>query len=87
MSTGLVTWQQNLNDLEIIYPFAGTEMILFVVGFSCWIIWHLLQIKMENKFMAEEDAVYQDKAKLNAARTLANAESISEVAKAHADGY
>ncbi len=87
MSTGLETWNQDLNALVEMHPFAGTEFTLVMVGLASWIIWHIIQIKMENNLMAEEDALYQDKAKLNAARHLGNAESISEVAKAHAEGY
>ena len=87
MSTGLTTWNQNLAEVSEIYPFVGTEMILAIAAIASWIIWHLIQIKMENKLIAEEDSMYQDKDKLNAARHLANAESISEVAKAHAEGY
>ena len=87
MSTGLTTWNQNLLELNELYPFVGTEMILAFAGIASWIIWHLIQIKMESNLTAEEDAMYQDKEKLNAARHLSNAESISEVAKAHAEGY
>lgn len=86
MSTGLETWTTNLVELSVLYPFPGTEKILAIAGIASWIIWHIVQIRMEANTMAEEDAVFQDKSKLSAARTLAKAESLSEIAKAHANG-
>ena len=87
MSTGLETWIQNLNEVNELYPFVGTEMILAIAGNASWIIWHLIQIKMENAVLAEEEAIFQDKTKLNNARKLSAAESTLESAKAHAEGY
>ncbi len=87
MSTGLETWTRNLNELTELYPFVGTEMLLAWAGIASWIIWHLVQIKMESNVLAEEDAVFQDKAKLANARKLSAAESVMEGAKAHAEGY
>jgi len=87
MSTGLETWNQNLNQLNEIYPFVGTEMMLAIAGIASWIIWHLIQIKMENAVFTEEDAFFQDKTKLAQARKLGAAESTMEAAKLHAEGY
>lgn len=87
MSTGLETWQQNLNEVTELYPFAGTEMLLALAGIASWIIWHLIQLKMEGGVLAEEDAVFQDKERLAKARKLGVAESTLESAKLHADGY
>ncbi len=87
MSTGLETWHQNLNEVVELYPFVGTEMMLALAGIASWIIWHLVQIKMENSVLEEEDAVFQNKTKLAQARKLASAESTMESAKLHAEGY
>ena len=87
MSTGLETWNTNLNEVVELYPFVGTEMMLAIAGIASWIIWHLVQIKMENTVLAEEDAFFQNKAKLVQARKLAAAESTLEAAKLHAEGY
>ncbi len=86
MSTGLETWNTNLFEVVELYPFVGSEMALAVCAIAAWLIWHVLQIKAENKTLAEEDALFQDKAKLAAARRLANAETLEETAKAHAEG-
>jgi len=87
MSTGLETWQGNLNEVVELYPFVGTEMMLAIAGIASWIIWHLVQIKMENTVLAEEEAVFQDKGKLAKARKIGSAESTLESAKLHAEGY
>lgn len=87
MSTGLETWTTNLNEVNELYPFVGTEMLLAIAGIASWIIWHLIQIKMESGVLAEEEAVFQDKEKLAKARKLGVAESTLESAKLHADGY
>ena len=87
MSTGLETWNTNLNEVVELYPFVGTEMMLALAGIASWIIWHLVQIKMETAVLEEEEAVFQDKTKLANARKLAAAESTLESAKAHAEGY
>jgi len=87
MSTGLETWSTNLNEVVELYPFAGTEMMLAIAGIASWLIWHLVQIKMENAVLEEEEAVFQDKTKLAQARKLGAAESTLETAKLHAEGY
>ena len=84
MSTGLETWNTNLFEVAELYPFVGSEFALAMCGLAAWIIWHIIQIKSENRALAEEDAMFQDKAKLAAARKLSNAEALSESAKAHA---
>ena len=38
-----------------IYPFVGSEVLLTIVGVALWIIWHVWQIRSENK--GYEDAV------------------------------
>jgi hypothetical protein len=86
MSTGIETWNTNLMEVSEVYPFVGTEMTLAIVGIASWIIWHIIQIRMENKALAEEEAMFQDKTKLAAARKLSSAETLSEVARAHANG-
>ncbi len=86
MSTGLETWNTNLFEVVELYPFVGSEYVLAFCGLGAWLIWHYLQIRMENKALAEEDALFQDKAKLAAARKLSNAETVAETAKAHVNG-
>jgi len=65
MSTGLTTWTGNLNEFVELYPFVGTEMILAWVGIASWVIWHLLQIRGENKVLEEEEKRFSNQATLH----------------------
>ena len=65
MSTGLTTWTGNLNEVVELYPFVGTEMILAWVGIASWVIWHLLQIRGENKVLEEEEKRFSNQATLH----------------------
>jgi len=87
MSTGLETWTQNLNELSELYPFVGTEMVMAWAAIASWIIWHLVQIKMENNQLAEEASRFSDKAKLVKAMQVSNADSLHESLKAHASDF
>jgi hypothetical protein len=49
MSTGnIVDWTGNMADIGPLYPFVGSEGLLFVLGMAFWIGWHVWQIRMEN---------------------------------------
>jgi len=87
MSTGLETWATNLNEVGPLYPFAGTEVLLAIIGIVSWVIWHIIQIKAENKTYAEEEKTYTDKAKLEKAMSMSNAETLNESLKTHGKGY
>ena len=73
MSTGLETWNQSILDIGPAYPFAGTEMLLAIVGIASWIIWHIVQIKSENQTYEEEKRAFSDKKKLKSAMKLTSA--------------
>lgn len=87
MSTGLETWQTNLNEVTELYPFVGTEMILAWAAIASWVIWHLVQIRSENATLAEEQAKFADKAKLAKAMKVSNADSLNESLKNHASDF
>jgi hypothetical protein len=87
MSTGLETWNQNLAELGAVYPMVGTEVVLAFVGIASWIIWHLLQIKEENKVINEEDALFSDKEQLAKAARISNAQTLNEALEEHGKDY
>lgn len=48
MSTnGMESWAVDLKDVAAIYPFQGTEFLLFIVGMVFWIGFHVLQARVE----------------------------------------
>ena len=55
MSTGLIeSWGGKISDIGPMYPFVGAEFLLFIVCLVLWIVWHIVQIKGENKQLMEE---------------------------------
>ena len=56
MSTTIVTTcATDLNTLGPIYPFVGSEMILFIVGLVFWIGFHVLQGRIEARELEKEE--------------------------------
>lgn len=55
-TTGVDSWAVDLANIEAVYPLQGTEFIMFLIGLATWIIWHVWQIKFENRTIAEEEA-------------------------------
>ena len=50
----ITSWTGNIADIGPIYPWVGAEGVLFIIGLATWIVWHIIQIKMENKTYEEE---------------------------------
>jgi hypothetical protein len=48
MSTnGLTSWAVDLADVGAIYPFQGTEFVMYLLGVAFWIWWHIAQMRQE----------------------------------------
>jgi hypothetical protein len=62
-------------------------MTLAWIGIASWIIWHFIQIRSENKALDEEQRMFADKAKLEKAMNISNAETLSESMKGHASDF
>ena len=50
----VTSWTGNIADIGPIYPMVGTEGLLFIIGLVTWIVWHIIQTKMENKTYEDE---------------------------------
>ena len=59
MGTGLdsFTDPQNIGPL---YPFAGSEIPLAVIGILLWIAWHVQQIRTENREYTRATTLYRE---------------------------
>lgn len=65
MSTGsFENWAGNIADIGPIYPFVGSEFLLWIIGMALWLIWHVVQSRIENRQYEEEIRRYGDKATL-----------------------
>jgi len=59
MPTGIESWS-NPADIGPIYPFAGLEVPLVIIGFILWIAWHVVTAREENRQWAELDSTYAE---------------------------
>ena len=55
MSTGsFENWAGNILEIGPIYPFVGSEFILFLAGMAFWIAWQIWQIGLEKRTYNQE---------------------------------
>lgn len=55
MSTGnFANWDGDLTLIGPLYPFVGSEMFLVIIAVIFWVVWHILQIRAENKQLEDE---------------------------------
>jgi hypothetical protein len=53
----MTSWAVDLKDVAAVYPFQGTEFIMFIAGLVFWLWWHWAQMRMEaNEIRHEMDA-------------------------------
>ena len=61
MTTGsFENWSGEIADIGAIYPFEGTETLMWIVGLVLWVAWHYMQLLAENKQLAEQEAFLTD---------------------------
>ena len=50
MSTGLLTsWNGTISDIGALYPFAGYEPLMFILGLAFWVGWHIKTLIREER--------------------------------------
>ena len=65
MSTGsFENWAGNIADIGPIYPFVGSEFVLWIIAMALWIVWHVMQARTENKIYEDEKKRFGDSASL-----------------------
>ena len=52
--TTIESWAGNIAEIGPIYPFVGSEFLLCAIGFALWIVWFVLQGRMESREYARE---------------------------------
>ena len=84
MSTGsFENWAGNIADIGPIYPFVGTEFLLWIIGMALWIVWHVIQTKRENRMYEEEVKGFGDKESL---KRIIDGEDVDVAALARTKG-
>lgn len=49
MSTGsFADWQGNMTEIGPLYPFVGSEMLWAAIGLAIWLVWVVVQWRMES---------------------------------------
>lgn len=43
------SWAVDLKDIGAIYPWQGSEGIMVLVAVAAWIVWHVWQLREENR--------------------------------------
>ena len=62
MATGNIeSWGGKISEIGPLYPFVGSELALFLVGMVLWIVWHILQVRTENRAYEDEITRFGDK--------------------------
>lgn len=55
-TTAVETWAgADLSAIGPVYPFVGTEFMLFIVGLVFWIGFHVLQAGIESRELREDE--------------------------------
>jgi hypothetical protein len=55
------SWAVDLKDIGAVYPWLGLEVIMVLVAIALWILWHIVQMRMEENEYAEDIKKYGGK--------------------------
>ena len=56
-TTAVETWAgADLSQIGPIYPMVGTEMLLFLIGLVFWLMFHIMQARIEKREMEADEA-------------------------------
>lgn len=57
-TTQVETWTgADLSQIGPLYPMVGTEMMLFIIGLVFWLLFHIMQGRIEKKEFEEDEAL------------------------------
>jgi len=49
----ITSWAGTVTDIGPLYPMVGSEVLLVIIAVAFWIVWHILQIRAENREFVE----------------------------------
>ena len=55
------TWAVDLANINAIYPWQGSELIMVIVAVAAWIVWHIMQLREEKEEFAKDISEYGSK--------------------------
>ncbi len=59
-TNGMDSWAVDLKDIAAVYPFQGSEFILYIAGLAFWLYWHVMQLRHEAAEVERETAADKD---------------------------
>jgi len=54
-TTSYTSWAADLADVGVVYPFAGSEVVMVILGVVFWITCQVLMSKMEDEELEAEE--------------------------------
>lgn len=54
-TTNYTSWAADLADVGVVYPFAGTEVVMVVLGVVFWLTCQVMMSKMEDEELETEE--------------------------------
>ncbi len=65
-TTAVETWAgADLSQIGPIYPMVGFEMILFIAGLAFWLLFHVLQARIEQKEFERDEELARSPERLS----------------------
>lgn len=55
------SWAVDLANVEAVYPWIGLETVMVLAAVAAWILWHVVQIRQENREYADDIRLYGSK--------------------------
>ncbi|MGI9335630.1 MAG: hypothetical protein ACR2RL_20995 [Gammaproteobacteria bacterium] len=52
------SWAADLAQVSAIYPWQGGEKIMVLVAVIAWVVWHVMQLRVEKREFEEDVAKY-----------------------------
>lgn len=59
------TWAVDLADVGAVYPMVGSETIMVVVAVVAWLVWHIVQMRGEQRQHREEVRLHGSREELD----------------------
>ena len=66
-TTPIESWAVDLANVKSIYPWVGSEGFMVLIAIGLWLMWHLWQVKQENRSYDEQVAKFGDETTINKA--------------------
>lgn len=59
------TWAVDLADVGAVYPMVGSETIMVIVAVVAWLVWHIVQMRAEQRQHREEVRLHGSRKELD----------------------